>query len=106
MELQHLSHRILAGPRQGAGAQRWTQTIQGAFHSLTPEMGMWADMESLQSPALSQLADLQKRIEAIGPYSIYTDGGWEYGEMEWTPLSTRTLTPQVTREGQRCVHHY
>ena len=34
-ELQHLSHRILAGLRQGAGAQRWTRTIQGAFHSLT-----------------------------------------------------------------------
>ena len=40
---------------------------------------MWADMVSLHGPALSQLADLQERIEAIGPYSIYTDGGWEYG---------------------------
>ena len=40
---------------------------------------MWAEMESLQSPTLSQLADLQARIEALGPYKIYTDGGWEYG---------------------------
>ena len=78
-ELQHLSHRILAGPRQGAGAQRWTQTIQGAFRSLTPEMGTWAAMESLQGPTLSQLADLQARTEALGPYTIYTDGEWEYG---------------------------
>ena len=40
---------------------------------------MWTNMESLQGPALSQLADLQALIEAIGPYSIYTDGRWEYG---------------------------
>ena len=99
MELQHLSHQILAEPRQGAGAQQWTRTIQGAFRSLTPEMGMWAEMESLQGPTLSQLADLQACIEALGPYTIYTDGGWEYREMEWMPLSTRTLTLQATREG-------
>ena len=29
-ELQHLSHRVLAGPRQGVGCQRWTRTIQFA----------------------------------------------------------------------------
>ena len=67
---------------QGAGSQRCTQTIQGAFCSLTPEMGMWAEMESLQGPTLSQLADLQARIEALGPYTLYTEGGWDYGEME------------------------
>ena len=66
-ELQHLSHRILSGPRQGAGAQRWTQTIQSAFRSLTPEMGVWAEMESLQGPILSQLAGLQACIKALGP---------------------------------------
>ena len=42
-------------------------------------MGTWTDMEDLQGSALSQLADLQERIKAIGPYSIYTDGEWEYG---------------------------
>ena len=73
-ELQHLSHRILAGPRQGAGAHRWTQTIQGAFRSLTPEMGTWAAMESRQGPTLSLLTDLQAHIEALGPYTI--PGSW------------------------------
>ena len=40
---------------------------------------MWAEMESLQGPTLSQLVDLQAHIEALGPYTIFTDGGWEYG---------------------------
>ena len=65
--------------KQSAGAQRWTRTIQGAFCSLTPEMGTWAARESLPGPTLSQRADLQAHIEALGPYTIYTDGGWEYG---------------------------
>ena len=60
---------------------------------------MWAEMESLQGPTLSQLADLQAHIEALGPYTTYTDGGWEYGEMEWTLFSTRTLTLRATRDG-------
>ena len=30
-------------------------------------------------PSGQNLADLQARIEALGPYTIYTDGGWEYG---------------------------
>ena len=62
-------------------------------------------MESLRGPTLSQLADLQERVEALGPYTIYTDGGWEYGG-DGMDAPTRTLTLQATRAGQRCVHHY
>ena len=36
-------------------------------------------MESLQGSAISQLEDIQVRVAALGQYSIYTDGGWEYG---------------------------
>ena len=59
---------------------------------------MWTDMESLQGPALSQLADLQERIEAIGPYSIYTDGGWECGGKEMdAPFYPYTDSPSHKR---------
>ena len=79
MELRQLSHRVLAGPRQGAGPQRWTRTIQGAFRSLTPEMSMRTELESVQGSATPQLENIQERVAALGQYSIYTDGGWEYG---------------------------
>ena len=79
MELRQLSHRVLAGPRQGAGLQRWTRTIQGAFRSLTPEMSKPTELESFQGSATRQLEDIQERVAALEQYSIYTDGGWEYG---------------------------
>ena len=96
MELQQLSHRILAGPRQGAGSQRWTRTIQDAFRSLTPEMSMRTGLERFQGSAISQLEDIQERVAAITQSIQMGDGNT--GEMEWTPLSTRTPTPPVIRE--------
>ena len=98
MELLQLSHRVLAGPRQGAGPQRWTRTIQGAFRSLTPEMSMRTELESFQGSATRQLEDIQERVAALGQYSIYTDGGWEYGGDGMDAPFYRTLTPQAIRE--------
>ena len=65
---------------------------------------MWADMESLQGPALSQLADLHERIEAIGPYSIYTDSGWEYrGDGMDAPFYPYTDSPSHKGRGSSVV---
>ena len=42
-------------------------------------MSVRTELVGFQGSAISQLADLQKRVAALGQFSIYTDGGWEYG---------------------------
>ena len=63
------------GTETGSGSPE----IQGAFRSLTPEMSMRTELESVQGSATPQLENIQERVAALGQYSIYTDGGWEYG---------------------------
>ena len=42
-------------------------------------MSMRTKLERFQSSAIRKLEDIQERVAALGHYSIYTDGGWEYG---------------------------
>ena len=74
-----LTHRLLMGDRKGFGRHRWCRTIQGSYRSLRPVEPQLMDTIRREDAVLTQIHMLQTQLQRLGPYTMYTDGGWEYG---------------------------
>ena len=53
-----------------------------------------------RGPMIPQFEQLQQQLTRLGPYKVYTDGGWEYGGVGWTLRFIRRRTPQAIKEGE------
>ena len=74
-----LTHRVLLGARKGFGQNRWSRTIHGAYRSISPSLPTTTNLPTLDDAIIPQLRRLQDQLRTLGPYTMYTDGGWEYG---------------------------
>ena len=74
-----LTHRLLMGDRKGFGRQRWCRTIQGAYRSISPVEPPVLDTQQMEDVIITQIHMLQTQLQRLGPYTIYTDGGWAHG---------------------------
>ena len=77
--LSNLTHRVLMGARTGFGQTRWSRTILGAYRSITPMLPGPTTLRTYEDAIVPQLQILQDQLRSLGPYTMYTDGGWEYG---------------------------
>ena len=58
------------------------------------------NQRELRGPMIPQLEQLQQQLNRLGPYKVYTDGGWEYGgEGMDAPFYPPTDTPSHKRGG-------
>ena len=78
-QLGNLTHRLLMGERSGFGSNRWCRTIQGAYRSLRPELPPTHTSSRNNEAIIEQLKILHSQLYALGDFTMYTDGGWEYG---------------------------
>ena len=76
---EQLTHRLLMGDRKGFGRQRWCRTIQGTYHSIRPAEYSKIEIQQTEDAILTQLHLLWEQLQLLGPYTMYMDGGWEYG---------------------------
>jgi len=76
---EQLTHRLLMGDRKGFGRHRWCRTIQGAYRSIRPVEPQLMDTIRREDAVLTQIHMLQTQLQRLGPCTMYTDGGWEYG---------------------------
>ena len=74
-----LTHRLLMGDRKGFGRRRWCRMIQGAYRTICPAAPLCIDTQQIEDAIMMQLHMLQNQLQRLGPYTMYTDGGWEYG---------------------------
>jgi len=74
-----LTHRLLMGERKGFGRRRWSRTIQGAYRSISPAAYSPSESQQTEDAIITHLQLLRDQLQLLGPYTIYTDGGWEYG---------------------------
>ena len=74
-----LTHRLLMGDRKGFERHRCYRTIQSAYRSIRPVEPPILDTQLMEDAALTQIHMLQTQLQRLGPYTMYTDGGWEYG---------------------------
>ena len=77
--MSNLTHRVLMGARTGFGQNRWSRTIYRAYRSITPTLPAPTDPLKFEDAIIPQLQILQDQLRTLGPYTMYTDGGWEYG---------------------------
>ena len=77
--MSNLTHRVLMGARTGFGQNRWSRTIYGAYRSITPTLLAPTAPLTFENAIIPQLQFLQDQLCTLGPYTMYTDGGWEYG---------------------------
>jgi hypothetical protein len=78
-DTDQLTHRLLMGKRKGFGRQRWSCNIQGAYRSIRPAAYSIREGQQTEDAVLTQLQLLRDQLQLLGPYTIYTDRGWEYG---------------------------
>ena len=81
-----LTHRLRMGARKGFGRHRWCRMIQGAYRSKRPLEPLIVDNLRREDAVLTQIHRLQTQLQRLGPYTMYTDGDWEYGGVriaEW-----------------------
>ena len=74
-----LTHRLLMGDRKGFGRRRWCRMIQGAYRTICPVTPLLIDTQQIEDAVMMQLHMLQNQLQRLGPYTMYTGGGWEYG---------------------------
>ena len=74
-----LTYRLLMGDRKGFGRRRWCRMIQGAYRTICPVAPLFIDTQQIEDAVMMQLHMLQNQLQRLGPYTMYTDGGWEYG---------------------------
>jgi hypothetical protein len=72
-------HTSATGDRRGFGRIRWSRTIQGAYRSIKLSLPSPADRVPDDDAIDMQLQLLQDQLRTLGSYTMYTDGGWEYG---------------------------
>ena len=77
--MSSLTHRVLMGARKGFSQNRRSRTIYGAYCSITPTLPAPAAPLTVEDAIIPQLHILQDQLCNLGPYTMYTDGGWEYG---------------------------
>ena len=77
--MSSLTHLVLMGASKGFGQNRWSRTIYGAYRSITPTLPAPTALLTFEDAIIPQLQILQDQIRTLGPYTMYTDGGWEYG---------------------------
>ena len=77
--MSNLTHRVLMGARTGFGQSRWSRTIYEAYRSITPTLPAPMVPLTLEDAIIPQLQNLQDQLCNLEPYTMYTDGGWEYG---------------------------
>ena len=78
-QLGNLTHRRLMRERNGFGSNRWCRTIQGVYRSLRPELPPKHTPSRKNEAINEQLMILHSQLYALGDFTMYTDGGWEYG---------------------------
>ena len=74
-----LTHRLLMGDRKGFGRNRWCRMIQGAYRSIRPVEPPTLETQRREDAIISHVHMLQAQLQRLGPCTMYTDGGWEYG---------------------------
>ena len=79
VDTNQLTHRLLMGERKSFGRRRWSRTIQGAYRSICPAAYSTRESQQTEDEIFTQLQLLKDQLQLLGPYTIYTDGGWEYG---------------------------
>jgi hypothetical protein len=77
-DIVQLTHRLLTGDRKGFGRRRWCRMIQGAYRTIRPVAPLLIDTQQMEDAIIRQLHMLQNQLQRLGPYTMYTDGGWEY----------------------------
>ena len=99
-----LTHRLLMGKRQEFGQARWSRTIQGVHRSMAPVIPPPQNQRAQLEKMIPHLAQLQQQLSRLGPYKVYTDGGWEYGgEGMDAPFYPPTDTPSHKGGGEHCL---
>jgi hypothetical protein len=78
-DTKQLTHRLFMGERKGFGRRRWSRNIQGAYRSICLAVYSTRERQQTVDAILTQLKMLRDQLQLLGPYTIYTDGGWEYG---------------------------
>ena len=53
--------------------------IQGAYRTIRSVAPLLIDTQQMEDAIIMQLHTLQNQLQRLGPYTMYTDGGWEYG---------------------------
>ena len=74
-----LTYRLLMGDRKGFGRRRRCRMIQGADRTICPVAPLLMDTQQMEDIIIMQLYMLQNQLQRLGPYTMYTDRGWEYG---------------------------
>jgi hypothetical protein len=67
------------GERKGLGRQRWSRNFQGAYRIIRPAAYLTRECQRTENAILTQLQLLRDQLQLLGLYTIFTDGGWEYG---------------------------
>jgi hypothetical protein len=93
-----LTHRLLMGDRKEIGWRRWCRMIQGAYRTIRPVAPLLIDTLQMEDAIIMQIHMLQNQLQQLGPYTMYTDGGWKYERMVWMYLFTCLQTARVTKE--------
>ena len=78
-DTKQLTHRLLTVERKGFGRPRWSRNIQGAYRSICPAAYSTRESQQTEDEIFTQLQLLRDQLQLLGSYTIYTDGGWEYG---------------------------
>jgi hypothetical protein len=78
-QLENLTHRLLMRERKRFGSNRWCRTIQGVYRSLRPDLSPTHTSSRDNGAIIEKFKILHSQLYALGDFTIYTDGGWEYG---------------------------
>ena len=73
-----LTHCLLIGYRKEFGRRRWCRMIQGVYRTIRPVAPLLIDTQQMEDAIIMQLHMLQSQLQRLGPYTMYTDGEWEY----------------------------
>jgi hypothetical protein len=78
LQLGNHTHRLLMGERRGFTSG--CRTIQGAYRSLRRDLSPTQTSSRDNEAIIEQFKILHSQLSALGDFTMYTDGGWEYGE--------------------------
>jgi hypothetical protein len=88
------------GARNGFGQIRWSRTIHGAYRSISPTLPAPTAPPTVADAIIPQLQILHDQLRTLEPYTMYTDGGWEYGGNEMNaPFHLTTDSPSHKGRG-------
>jgi hypothetical protein len=79
LQLGNLTCQLLMGERRGFGSNHWCRTIQGAYLSIRPDLPPTYKSSRDNEVVIEQIKILHSQSYALRDFTMYTDGGWEYG---------------------------